>query len=147
MNIAEILAGGGGALLVVLTLIQIAPIKIDPWTAIFRAIGKAFNGDVMDKLDALSAGQQDTQRALDEHIRSDEYKTADETRGRILRFNNELLRDLPHTREEFIEILNDIDFYEQYCRDHEDYKNNRATHAIANIGRVYDERLKKRDFL
>ena len=101
----------------------------------------------MDKLDALSAGQQDTQRALDEHIRSDEYKTADETRGRILRFNNELLRDLPHTREEFIEILNDIDFYEQYCRDHEDYKNNRATHAIANIGRVYDERLKKRDFL
>ncbi len=147
MNIAEILAGGGGVLLVVLTLIQIAPIKIDPWTAIFRAIGKAFNGDVMDKLDALSAGQQDTQRALDEHIRSDEYKTADETRGRILRFNNELLRDLPHTREEFIEILNDIDFYEQYCRDHEDYKNNRATHAIANIGRVYDERLKKRDFL
>ena len=32
-------------------------------------------------------------------------------------------------------------------RDHEDYRNNRAVHAIANISRVYDERLQKHDFL
>lgn len=147
MNIAEILAGGGGVLLVVLTLIQIAPIKIDPWTAIFRAIGKAFNGDVMDKLDALSAGQESTQKALDDHIRADAWRSADEHRARILHFNNELLRDIPHTKEEFIEILADIDYYEKFCKAHPDYENNRAVHAIANISRVYDERLQKRDFL
>ena len=44
-------------------------------------------------------------------------------------------------------MLADIDFYERYCRDHEDYRNNRAVHAIANISRVYDERLQKHDFL
>jgi hypothetical protein len=44
-------------------------------------------------------------------------------------------------------VLADIDFYERYCRDHEDYRNNRAVHAIANISRVYDERLQKHDFL
>lgn len=27
------------------------------------------------------------------------------------------------------------------------YKNNRATHAVANIKRVYDDRLVKHDFL
>ncbi len=147
MSIAEILAGGGGALLLVLTLIQIAPIKIDPWTAIFRAVGHAFNGDLMDKMDALKNVQESTQKALDDHIKADQWRSADEHRARILHFNNELLRDIPHTKEEFIEILNDIDFYEKFCDTHKDYKNNRAVHAIANISRVYDERMEKRDFL
>ena len=68
-------------------------------------------------------------------------------RARILQFNNELLRNIPHTREDFIEILAEIDYYQRFCREHEDYSNNRATHAISNIERVYDERMKKRDFL
>ncbi len=60
---------------------------------------------------------------------------------------NELLRNIPHTREEFIEILAEIDGYEAFCRAHPDYQNNRAVHAVANINRVYDERLQKHDFL
>ena len=40
-----------------------------------------------------------------------------------------------------------INCYERYCREHPDYQNGRAVHAIANIGRVYDDRLKKHDFL
>ena len=72
---------------------------------------------------------------------------ADRLRERILQYNNELLRNIPHTREDFIEILTVIDAYNLYCKTHEDYKNNRATHAIKNILRVYDERLEKRDFL
>ena len=71
----------------------------------------------------------------------------DRHRAAILRFNNELLRDIPHTREEFIEALSEIDSYERYCEEHPDYKNNRATHAVANIKRVYDDRLVKHDFL
>ena len=54
--------------------------------------------------------------------------------------------DPPHP-EEFIEVLTEIDRYQQFCREHPDYPNSRATHAIANIGRVYDERLQKHDFL
>ena len=68
-------------------------------------------------------------------------------RMRILQFNNELIRDIPHTREDFIEVLSEIDFYEHYCKTHPEYKNKRAVHAISNIGRVYDERLKNHDFL
>ena len=32
-----------------LTLVQIAPIKVNPWTAIGKAIGRAINGDVIEK--------------------------------------------------------------------------------------------------
>ena len=51
------------------------------------------------------------------------------------------------TKEEFTEILAEIDGYEAFCRENPDYQNNRATHAIANISRVYDERLQKHAFL
>ena len=54
---------------------------------------------------------------------------------------------LGYTREEFIEILAEIDQYEKYCKENPDYQNNRTTHAVANISRVYDDRLIKHDFL
>lgn len=147
MTIEEMLAGGGGLLLLAMTLIQIAPIKVNPWSALARALGKAINKDVLDGLAEVKADQKEARRILDDHIRVDDTRNADAHRARILQFNNELLRDIPHTREDFIEILEEIDFYERFCEEHKDYKNNRCTHAIANIGRVYDDRLRKHDFL
>lgn len=140
MNIHEWIIGGGGLLAVLLTLVQIAPIKVNPWSAIAKAIGRAVNADVLRELDTVT-------QKLDTHIRVDDERNADSYRTRILQFNNELLREILHTREDFIEILAVIDDYESYCRDHEDYKNNRATCAIENIKRVYMERLQKHDFL
>ena len=77
----------------------------------------------------------------------DDRRTADGHHARILHFNNELLRDIGHTQEEFFEVLAEIDAYEKYCREHPEYPNNRAVLAIENIQEVYKERLKKRDFL
>ena len=130
--IQDLLFGGGAGLVVILSLIEITPVKVNPWRAIARALGRAINGEVLESVAEAKKAQKETRRALDEHI---------------LHFNNELLRGDRHTREDFIEILAVIDAYEQYCKNHPDYRNNRASHAIANIGRVYDERLKLRDFL
>lgn len=140
MSIKEMVLDGGGILLILMTIVQISPIKINPWSALANAIGRAFNADVLKELDGVK-------RDLAAHVKVDDERNADEHRARILRFNNELLRDIPHTKEEFIDVLADIDFYERYCETHKDYKNNRAVHAIANISRVYDERLQKHDFL
>lgn len=133
MNIQELLAGGGGLLLVLMTLVQIAPVKLNPWSWLARAIGRAVNAEVIKKLDA--------------HITMDDRRCADGHRARILHFNNELLRDIGHTQEEFFEVLAEIDAYEEYCREHPEYPNNRAVLAIENIREVYKERLKKHDFL
>ncbi len=66
----------------------------------------------------------------------------------ILRFNRELLQDnIPHTQEDFIETLSEIDFYERYCKEHPEYENNRAVLAIQNIERVYSEMLEKHNFV
>lgn len=140
MSIQDILLSGGGVLLVAMSIVQIAPVEIKPWSYIAKAIGRAINAEVLRDLNTV-------RQELADHIRTDGERDADEHRTRILRFNNELLRDIPHTHEEFIEVLADIDFYERYCEKHKDYKNNRAVHAIANISRVYDKRLVNHDFL
>ena len=134
-------------LFLLFTLVQISPIKVNPWSAIIKALGRALNADVLKELNTVKATQADTAQKLDDHITADEVRNADRLRERILQFNNELIRSIPHTREDFIEILAVIDHYNEFCREHEDYKNNRAVHAIKNILRVYDERLVKRDFL
>ncbi len=134
MSIQEIITNGGGVLVVVMTLVQFAPVKINPWSWLARAIGKAMGLDRIEK-------------KLDAHIEMDDRRTADGNRARILHFNNELLRDIDHTKEEFTEVLLEIDAYEKYCDEHPEYPNNRAVLAIENIREVYKERLKRHDFL
>ena len=140
MSVLELFAGGGGLVLAAMTVIQITPVKLDPWSWLAKAIGKAINADVLAKLGEV-------EKRLDKHITVDDQRAADGNRTRILHFNNELVRNLKHTKEEFVEILAEIDAYEEYCRSHPEYPNNRAVIAIDNLRDVYKERLKKNDFL
>ena len=147
MDIQEILLGGSGAFVVILSLVEISPIKINPWSSLAKWLGRAINSDVIKELETVKKAQAETRERLEAHINANDKREADNCRTRILRFNNELIREIPHTKEEFVEILKDIDDYERYCKEHTDYANGRAVHAIANIGRTYDERLEKHDFL
>lgn len=140
MDLNQLLLQGGLGLAAVLTLVQISPIKLDPWTALGKALGRALNGDVLKEVG-------ETKSKLETHILVDDQRAADQHRVRILTFNTELLRGQRHTREDFIDILCEVDAYESYCKAHPEYKNSRCVHAVANIGRVYDELLRTGDFL
>ena len=147
MSIQDLLMYGGGAAFVLLSIVEIAPIKINPWSALAKWLGRAFNAEVIKTMNEIKESQKETSEKLENHIKADDQREADKCRARILKFNNELLRGIPHTKEDFIEALKDIDDYERYCKEHKDYENGRAVHAIANIDRIYDDRLKKNDFL
>ena len=134
-------------LVALMSLVEVSPIKINPWSGLAKWLGRAVNGEVLSTVKTIQTAQQAQADALAAHIKADDERNADGLRERILRFNTELLRDVRHTREDFIEILAVIDAYEAYCRSHPDYRNNRAVFAIQNIKRVYAERLQKRDFL
>ena len=128
------------------SVVEWAPIKLNPWSFLFKWIGKAINADVLKELSEVKQAQQETRRRLDEHISVADEHSADEHRDRILRFNKELMRNLPQDHETFINILADIDYYEKYCDSHKNYENGRAIHAIANINREYAERMQRGDF-
>ena len=81
---------------------------------------------------------------LDNKIEMDAAITA---RVRILRFNDELLLNIDHTKDTFDQVLTDIDTYEDYCAKHPKFKNNQTMMTVANIRSVYKKRLEKHDFL
>jgi hypothetical protein len=58
-------------------------------------------------------------------------------RTHILRFDDELINGVHHSREYFQQTLEDVDTYEKYCAAHPDYKNNTCVLAIEHIRRVY----------
>lgn len=125
---------------VLLSLLEVSKIPINPWSRLAKLIGNALNADVLAEV-------KQTKKRLDDHIATDDERNANLLRTQILRFNDELVDDRKHTKEHFDEILSIIDEYETHCRTHEGYKNNKCAHAVANISRVYDERLEKHDFL
>lgn len=136
------------------TLIQLSPLKVNPWSWLWNALKwlwrgfcRSMNAEVLDKLTSVEKEQKETKAKLEKHIELDDEREADKVRASILHFNNELLREIPHTKEEFVEILAKIDWYNDFCKTHENYRNSRAVHAIAHIERVYDDRLEKHDFL
>ena len=147
MNFLEIFGSGTGALIVILTLIQITPIKINPWSWLAGKLGKVMNKEVIDKVDKLEKHIGDLEKKIDaEHDSMDEYK-ARQSRGRILRFGDEIRNQQMHTKEHFDDVLTDIDSYEQYCNKHKDFKNGISVQTIKYIKKVYDKRLEKNDFL
>lgn len=67
-------------------------------------------------------------------------------RARILRFAGEIRRGIHHDLEEFNDVLLCIKAYEDFCREHADYKNNRCVLAIELIENTYSKAYKENDF-
>lgn len=126
MSMKELVETGGSVLLIVLTLVQVAPIRINPWSAIARTIGKALNADLNEKMDA------------------NEAKTA---RYRILRFDDEIRHKMRHSKEHFDQIIEDVDTYERYCQDHPRFPNGKAVSATDNVKRTYEKCKDENSFL
>ena len=66
-------------------------------------------------------------------------ENADDARRNILNFDDELRRKVDHSEESYNQVLADIKFYRHYCREHEDYENDKATSAITHVRETYQE--------
>lgn len=140
MELNEIVTGGGGLALVIMTLIQIAPIKINPWTAVAQAIGRAINGEVIRKVDDLSKDLQSLKATCDR-------REAEQRRTQILHFGDEILHGVQHSKEHFDQILLDCTYYEQFCDDHPHFANGVAVQTIALIKSTYRTCMEEKTFL
>lgn len=147
MTLKEIFYGGGGGLLILLTLIQISPIKVNPWSAILEWLGKQTNKAMLSKMETLERDMKTVKKEV-ATIRDENREThAKDCRVRILRFSDEIYLGQPHSQEHFKQILGDITHYEKYCDAHPEFENQIAVAAIAQIKESYNDRLRKHDFL
>ena len=137
---------------ILLTLIEITPIQINPWSMLAKWISKVQGIDsiktdienVSSRIDGVEGKIDDLKISQQE---KDELKDALAARHRILRFNDELLSNQKHSKEMFDDILKDITNYDKYCREHPNFKNRKAVLSEENVVRVYQDCLRTHDFL
>ena len=132
MGLNEIFGISGGVALILLTLIQIAPIKINPWSAIAKAIGRAINGDLT--------------RAVNQISESVDQNEIDRLRWEILDFSNSCQNGRRHTREEFDHIIRMHEKYESILTRRNE-SNGQVEMAYDYIKTLYQKCLIERDFL
>lgn len=165
MTIGELLGSGALLLAGIFTVIKISPLKIDPWAWIFSAIGRALNRDILQEVKTLKEDiekKEKQSRERDAEViekvnkLEDDFKKAEhrkeerdikDARVRVLRFGDELIHDVRHTKEHFDEILLDITEYEKYCDTHPDFENDRMTLTAQIIKETYHNCMVKRTFL
>ncbi len=114
------------ALLGTLTILQIVPIKIDPWSYLFEVIQKLL-------------GITELREILMEHI-------INGNRMDILNFADSCMKDEKHTEEQFRKVIKTCDWYESYIKDH-NLKNGEITCAIEVIRRIYANCRTENSFL
>lgn len=111
----------------IMSIIQIAPIKFDPWTLLGRFIGK-FLGitELREEIQKIKA-DMDQNKAV-------------ECRVRILRFGDELRQgNIKHSKESFDQVLDDIANYDKYCAENKDFANGRTVATTKIINEVYHD--------
>lgn len=122
-----------------LTIIQIAPIKINPWDKILVWFGNHMNADIVRRVDVI-------EEKLDEHIRDSSEERIRKIRADILDFGNACMNGRPHTKEEFEFVISECDAYEKHIEKMQ-IKNGVATATIAEIRRLYEKNLQNNTFL
>ena len=156
-------------LVILLSIIQISPIKINPWSRIGNAIGGSFKKSIVDtvgdkieekmngieervtniegKVDSIQSDINSLENrvvSMEAGMKMDQAVTY---RVRILRFCDELQADRKHSKDSFDQVMSDITGYTKYCEENPDFKNHQTETTIEYIKRVYEERLEKRDFV
>lgn len=139
-EIQEIGLYGSGVLVLLMTLVQIAPVKINPWSWLLKAIGRLLNAELLEKMETLKLEVQNNKR-------DDDEQWASSRRSHILSFGDELRRGVSHSKEHFDQVLLDISKYESYCKEHPEFVNNIANATIIHIKKIYQECLEENKFL
>lgn len=126
-------------IIVATTLVQISPIKINPWSTLFRWLGQQLNKEVIEKIDNV-------EDRLNTHINESIEVELRSRRVSILDFSSSVIRGVNYHKEKFDFMVAECDNYESYCKEN-NIKNGVAEASIAEIRRVYQEHLHNSDFL
>ena len=121
-------------LLTVIGNIVVAVVAIIPTIIANR---KKTQDSIKQSNEATDKQIAEIKKAFDEHVADYEAAKASSQRYRILRFYDEICDNQRHSESHFEDILQDIDEYENYCKHHDEYHNNRGHVAMEYIKELY----------
>ena len=117
MSLSEILGAGGLGLVLLLSLVQVAPLKLNPRDRVFDWLGQKLNRTADEELKKLQAQIQGMW--INSH------------RHTILRFARECRAGIDHSPDEWTNVLNVAEEYEAFVRE------NSITNGIITQDTVY----------
>jgi len=147
MDLGSIAASGLLGAAGIMTIFEVTPIKLNPWSKIAEWLGKAANKEVLEQLKDQAETLKNVKASTEDLYEKLDQKDAEDARNHILRFGDEIKNKVRHSQEYFNQILDDITKYEKYCREHPDFKNERTASTEAIIKEVYQKCIKENDFL
>ena len=122
-----------------ITLFEIVPIKINPWSSLFKWIGRLINGEMKEQLTDLKSDVSDLKRDF-------ELKKAEDMRWDILEFANTCRRGEEHSKDEWRHVMDQLSEYEKYTED-KDITNGVIEEDSRFLRELYHERNVRNDFL
>ncbi len=130
-----------------MTFVEVSKLKVNPWSWLATRLGRAINGEVMAVQKEQGQAITDLAKDVKEQGQKADEREATNRRIRILRFGDELSQGQLHSKEHFDQALDDIDYYERYCREHPDFVNSKAVITISNIKSAYTKCAEKNNFV
>lgn len=129
------------------SLIEISPIKVNPLSWIAKHIGRAINGEVLHEVSGVKT-ELDTVKGQVADLRTTQQESEALTaRRNILRFGDEIRHNVKHSKDHFDSVLADCTKYRQYCSAHPEFFNQMTESTISLVTRTYDKCLEENDFL
>ena len=120
--VAQLTVGNVAAgIAILLSLIQISPLKLNPWDKLLGWFGRKLNGTTIKKLEELQKQVRDMW--INTHRQS------------ILTFARECRADIEHSSDEWTNVLNLAEEYEKYVTE------NKITNGIITQDTVYLRKL------
>ena len=132
--------------ILLLSLVQITPIKINPWTSLVVWIGNIITQPVQDELKGVGNKLDNVEKDLSEFKKEQEEKDANDTRRFVFDFANACRNGRLHTRKQWNFVLTQIDEYEDYV-EKKGIKNGVFKGEDEYLRERYKSRLVKNDFL
>ena len=124
LTAGELAGWAATALILLLSLIQVSPIKLNPWDNIFGWIGKKTNGATEKRLSDLE--KQTREMWINQHRQS------------ILTFSRECRAGVQHDSEEWANCLNQCATYEAFIKE-KNYPNGIVQSNIDYVRNLYQE--------
>ena len=128
------------------TIIQVAPIKINPWDFLLGWIGERFNSGINKQINEVNERVNNLEETIDKHIEKCDIDDWKKKRNYIIKFVNEGVNGARHTKESFENVITLCDEYEEYVKQNPNVHNGVINDSIYAIRTKYQEHLIKADF-
>ena len=128
------------------TIVQLTPIKINPWDFLLGWIGERFNSGINKRINEVNDRVNSLEESIDKHIEKCDIDDWKKKRNYIIKFVNEGVNGARHTKESFENIIALCDEYEDYVKKNPNVHNGVINDSIYAIRTRYQEHLIKADF-